>query len=175
MFERWIGERYYSFDHKGWHFMVLEGTTRSEEGGYKGWIGKEQMAWIQQDLDRVDPATPIVLVTHIPLVSVMPQIQHGPLYADNQSTLITNQQEVLAPFRQMNLKLVLQGHLHALEEINLLDRVRFITGGAVCGSWWRTPDDAVLQEGFLQVRVKGDDFSWRYVDYGWSTGITAGS
>jgi hypothetical protein len=84
-----------------------------------------------------------------------------------------NQQEVLAPFRNMNLKLVLQGHLHALEEINLQDRVRFITGGAVCGYWWRTPDDSDLQEGFLQVKVVGDDFTWKYIDYGWNTGISS--
>lgn len=173
MFERQIGKRYYSFDHKGWHFMVLEGTTEIEEGRYEGLIEEEQLNWIREDLSGVDPATPIVLVTHIPLVSVMPQIQHGPLYADNQSTLITNQQQVLAPFRKMNLKLVLQGHLHFLEEINMLDRVRFITGGAVCGNWWRTPDDADLQEGFLKVKVSGDDFTWDYVDYGWTTGINS--
>lgn len=174
MFERRIGKRYYSFDHKGWHFMVLEGTVRSSDPGgrYEGMIEDDQMAWIREDLAKVDPATPIVVVTHIPLVSVIPQIQHGPLYAENQSTLIMNQQQVLAPFRNMNLKLVLQGHLHALEEINLLDRVRFITGGAVCGQWWRTPDDADLQEGFLKVKVSGDDFTWDYVDYGWTTGIS---
>jgi Icc protein len=173
MFERQIGKRYYSFDHKGWHFMVLEGTTESDEGRYVGLIEEAQLNWIREDLSGVDPATPIVLVTHIPLVSVMPQIQHGPLYADNQGTLIINQQQVLAPFRKMNLKLVLQGHLHFLEEINMLDRVRFITGGAVCGTWWRTPDDADLQEGFLKVKVSGDDFTWDYVDYGWSTGINS--
>jgi len=173
MFERLIGERYYAFDHQGWHFMVLDGTARSDQGGYEGRVEEEQMDWIRRDLEKVDPATPIVLVTHIPLVSVMPQIQHGPLYADNQGTLIMNQQEVLAPFRNMNLKLVLQGHLHALEEINLMDRVRFITGGAVCGYWWRTPDNSDLQEGFLQVKVVGDDFTWKYIDYGWNTGISS--
>ncbi len=175
MYERWIGDRYYSFDHKGWHFMVLEGTGRgdSTRGRYMGVVDDRQLEWIRQDLAEVDPSTPIVVVTHIPLVSVMPQIQYGPLYADNHSTLITNQTEVLAPFRHKNLKLVLQGHLHALEEIILLDRVHFITGGAVCGRWWRTPDDADLQEGFVKVNVSGNDFTWEYVDYGWSTGITS--
>lgn len=173
MYERVIGERYYSFDHKGWHFMVLEGTAKGDDtqGAYIGLIDDAQMAWIRQDLARVDPDTPIVLVTHIPLVSIIPQLQHGPRYAETQSTLIMNQQEVLAPFRSMNLKLVLQGHLHALEEMNLMNRVRFITGGAVSGLWWRTPDDAELQEGFLQIKVTGEDFTWNYVDYGWNTGI----
>jgi len=177
MFERLIGKRYYSFDHKGWHFMVLEGTQKGDGtwGNYLGMIDEPQMEWIRDELSQLDPATPIVLITHIPLVSIMPQIQNGPLYADNQSALIINQREVLAPFRNMNLKLVLQGHLHALEEMNLLNRVRFITGGAVCGSWWRTPDDAPFQEGFLLLKVSGDELTWKYIDYGWKTGITSGN
>lgn len=175
MYERLIGERYYSFNHKGWHFMMLEGTSKGHDnqGSYIGLIDDVQMDWIRQDLKTIEPATPIVLVTHIPLVSMIPQIQHGPLYANNQSTLIMNQQEVLAPFRSMNLKLVLQGHLHALEELNLMDQVRFITGGAICGYWWRTPDDSELQEGFLQIKVSGEDFSWNYVDFGWTTGMSS--
>jgi len=175
MYERMIGSRYYSFDHKGWHFMILEGTQKGDGtwGNYYGGIDPEQLAWIKEDLSKVDPATPIVLVTHIPLVSIRPQIMNGPLYAENQSALITNQKEVLAPFRYMNLKLVLQGHLHFLEDLDLMGQTRFITGGAVCGQWWQTPDDAPLQEGFLMIEVNGDDFTSKYVDYGWETGISS--
>jgi 3',5'-cyclic AMP phosphodiesterase CpdA len=175
MFERLIGHRYYSFDHKGWHFIILEGTQKGDGnwGNYIGQIDEAQLDWIKEDLQNLDPETPIVVVTHIPLVSVMPQINNGPLYAENQSTLIINQREVLAPFRNMNLKLVLQGHLHALEEINLMDQVQFITGGAVCGQWWKTADDAPLQEGFLKIKVTGQEFTWDYVDYGWETGISS--
>ena len=175
MYEKMMGERYYSFDHEGWHFMILEGTKEGEGkwGNYVGAIDQEQMEWIRKDLENLEPTTPIVLVTHIPLVSIEPQIVNGPLYADNQSALITNQQEVLAPFREMNLKLVLQGHLHFLEDLNLMERTRFITGGAVSGRWWRTPDDSPFQEGFVMVEVKGDEFTWRYVDYGWETGISS--
>jgi 3',5'-cyclic AMP phosphodiesterase CpdA len=174
MFENRMGKRYYSFDHKGWHFMILDGIEKddSERGTYMGKVDEEQLQWIREDLEITDPETPIVVVVHIPLVSIMPQLTRGPLYADNQSQLITNQQDVLAPFRMMNLKLVLQGHLHALEDLNLMGRTHFLTGGAVCGRWWKTPDNSVLQEGFVKIDVKGDDFTWEYVDYGWETGIT---
>lgn len=173
MFENRIGKRYYSFNHKGWHFMVLDGIEKGDGnwGAYVGKVDEEQLQWIRDDLAKLKPETPIVVVTHIPLVSIMPQITNGPLYAENQSSLVTNQQDVLAPFREMNLKLVLQGHLHALEDNNLMGRVHFLTGGAVCGRWWRTPDDSELQEGFVKIDVKGDDFSWEYVDYGWETGL----
>ena len=30
MFEKRIGKRYYSFDHKGWHFMILDGIEKGE-------------------------------------------------------------------------------------------------------------------------------------------------
>ncbi|MEN8203272.1 MAG: metallophosphoesterase [Bacteroidota bacterium] len=175
MFENRIGKRYYSFDHKGWHFMILDGIEKGEGnwGAYVGKVDEEQIQWIRDDLEKLKPETPIVIVTHIPLVSIMPQITKGPLFADNQSSLVTNQQEVLAPFRMMNLKLVLQGHLHALEDNNLMGRTHFLTGGAVCGRWWRTPDDSEFQEGFVKIDIKGNDFSWEYVDYGWETGIVS--
>ena len=175
MFENRIGKRYYSFDHKGWHFMILDGIEKGDVnlGTYIGKVDDQQLQWIKKNLKDVDPQTPIVVVTHIPLVSIMPQITRGPLYGDNHGSLITNQQEVLAPFRFMNLKLVLQGHLHALEDNNLMGRTHFITGGAVCGRWWKTPDDSPLQEGFIKIDIKGDDFTWSYVDYGWETGIVS--
>ena len=175
MFENRIGKRYYSFDHKGWHFMILDGIEKREgdRGGYIGKVDDAQLSWIKEDLGKLDSVTPIVVVTHIPLISIFPQISNGPLYAENHSTLVTNQREVLAPFRRMNLKLVLQGHLHGLEDLNLMGQTHFITGGAVCGRWWKTPDDSELQEGFVRIEVKGDDFDWEYVDYGWETGITS--
>lgn len=173
MFENQIGKRYYSFDHKGWHFMILDGIEKAEDSQrtYVGKVDDPQLEWIKEDLADLDPLTPIVVVTHIPLVSIMPQITRGPLYSENQSTLVTNQQAVLALFRYMNLRLVLQGHLHALEDNNLMGQTHFITGGAVCGRWWKTPDDSPLQEGFLKLDIKGNEFTWSYVDYGWQTGI----
>lgn len=173
MFAERIGRRYYSFDHEGWHFMIIDGIEKGDGtwGNYVGMVDREQQEWIREDLAGIDPGTPVVVSTHIPLVSIRPQINNGPLYAQNHSALVINSTEVLAPFREKNLKLVLQGHLHFLEELNLLNRVRFITGGAVCGLWWKTPDDAVLQEGFVLVKVKGNDFTWEYIDYGWETGI----
>ncbi len=36
MFEKKLGDRYYSFDHKGWHFIVMDAIYRGEEGRYIG-------------------------------------------------------------------------------------------------------------------------------------------
>ncbi len=175
MFEKRIGKPYYSFDHKGWHFMVLDVIEKGEGswGSYIGKVSESQLDWIREDVRELDTLTPIVLVAHIPLVSVYPQLNHGPLTAATQSEIVTNQRDVLACFRETNLKLVLQGHLHAIEEITLMEKVKFITGGAVSGRWWRTPDDSEFQEGFIKVDVSGGEFSWEYVDFGWETGVTS--
>lgn len=175
IFEKRIGKRYYSFDHGGWHFMVLDGVEEGEGewGNYVGLVDRQQMEWIREDLSALEPGTPVVAAIHIPLVSVSPQIKNGPQAPAANSEVVVNARQVLDLFREANLKLVLQGHLHTLEEITVLDRVTFVTGGAVCGLWWRTPDDSPFQEGFVLVKVSGDEFSWDYVDYGWETGITS--
>ena len=42
MFEQRLGPRYYSFDHKGWHFMVLDAVYLEERGIYSGKIDEEK-------------------------------------------------------------------------------------------------------------------------------------
>lgn len=173
LYEKRVGNPYYSFDHKGWHFMILDGIM-NEEGTWGNYIGKVdsvQLEWIKQDLANLDKSTPIVLSIHIPLVSVIPQISYGPLYNKIESMIVTNARDVLLPFYKYNLKLVLQGHLHIVEEIAVGEKTTFITGGAVCGKWWKTKKDAEVQEGFVLVKVKDNNFSWKYIDYGWETRV----
>ena len=70
IFENRIGKRFYSFDHKGWHFMILDGIEKGDDnrGSYIGKVDDTQLTWIKEDLEKLDPETPIVVVTHIPLV-----------------------------------------------------------------------------------------------------------
>ena len=89
----------------------------------------------------------------------------GPLAPNGKGGVINNGNEVLEIFKDYNLKLVLQGHLHFLEDL-YANGVHFITGGAVCGQWWEGPRNG-MEEGFLQIHVNGDNFTWEYIDYGW--------
>ena len=173
MYEQRLGPRYYSFDHKGWHFMVLDAMYLLEQRSYTGKIDKEQMDWIIGDLKQLGRDTPIAIGVHFPFVSSAFQIGMGSTAKIPEGLVTSNSREVLALFSDYNLKLVLQGHLHFLEDLDLMGQTRFITGGAVCGQWWQTPDDAPLQEGFLMIEVNGDDFTSKYVDYGWETGISS--
>ncbi|MCD6333176.1 MAG: metallophosphoesterase, partial [Bacteroidales bacterium] len=152
--------------YNGWHFILLKSIEATETRNYEGKINPEEMAWLQKDLASVADTTPIVVSIHIPLISGYAQWLNGGLAVNGRGSVITNGKEVLDLLKTKNLKLVLQGHLHCLEDY-YVDGVHFITGGAVSASWWNGPLRG-MEEGFLLIKVFGDDFQWSYIDYGWT-------
>ncbi len=88
--------------------------------------------------------------------------------ANPEGLVINNSLEVLSLFMEHNLRLVLQGHLHFLEDIYVQNQVHFITAGAVCGHWWNNKPESLPQEGFMLLHLKGEAVDWEYVDYGWT-------
>lgn len=165
MFGNRIGEKHYAFNHKGWRFYILDAIDETEERTYYGHIDQKQMDWLKQDLNSVDKNTPIAISVHIPFITVQTQLLQGPLAPNGPGGVITNGQEVLELFKDFNLKLVLQGHLHFLEDI-YAQGIHFITGGAVCAAWWNGPRNG-MEEGFLMVDVDDEKIDWRYIDFGW--------
>lgn len=165
MFEARIGRSYYSFDHKGWKFMVLNSVEDTGKDRYLGNIDNAQIEWIKEELKKTDKTTPIVLSTHIPFITANTQKYKGSTVANDSSTVIYNAKEVLQLFTNYNLKLVLQGHLHTIENI-YIDGVHFLTGGAVSGGWWNGPNRN-FQEGFMLLTINGENIAWKYIDYGW--------
>ncbi len=130
MYENRLGERYYSYDHKGWHFMILDGIEDTGESSYIGKIDSIQMDWISSDLEKIDKETPIAISVHIPFITSYMQIFYGSTVANGKNLVITNAKAVLDLFKDYNLKLVLQGHLHYVEDI-YAQGTHFVTGGAV--------------------------------------------
>lgn len=165
MFEKRIGKSYYDFDHKGWKFIVLNSIEDTRKNGYIGLIDTAQISWLKGVIASTNPATPIVLSTHIPFITAYTQKYAGSTLPNDSSLVVANAKDVIDLFKGHNLKLVLQGHLHTVEEITI-DGVHFITGGAVSAAWWTGPERG-YEEGFVLVSVRGNDFQWRYVDYGW--------
>ncbi len=158
-------QTYYSFDHKGWHFVILDGIGFTENRHYLGHIDSLQLQWLATDLASIGTETPIIMSTHIPLVSVVPQLVNGSQKSVGKGYIITNSHEVMQVIEPYNVKLVLQGHLHHLEEIYARG-IHFITAGAVSARWWLGPYEET-EEGFLNVEVYADSVAWDYVDYGW--------
>ena len=135
MYRNKLGKTYYSFDHCGWHFLVLDSIGRTADRSYFGEVDAEQMSWIVEDLKNIQPDTPIVVTAHMPFFSVIRQFREGSTVANTEGWVITNAREVLKLFDGYDLKLVLQGHLHSLEEIEV-GGITFLTGGAVSAAWW---------------------------------------
>ena len=165
MYEKRIGPLYYSFMHEGWKFMILNSVEDTHRNKYVGLIDSVQIAWIEDELDKTDPEIPIVISTHIPFISVMTQRYGGSTVANDSSLIVYNSSPVLDLFREHNLKLVLQGHLHVLED-SYYEGVHYITGGAVSAAWWKGPY-LTCEEGFLWLTFGRDDFTWKYIDYNW--------
>jgi predicted MPP superfamily phosphohydrolase len=167
MYERYLGDSYYSFEHKGWHFIVLNSVSDGNEPP-EGSLHDKQLEWLQELLNRIDKEAPIAIALHIPLVSVRNQIRSIGNENSESYTAVLNKNEILDMFKNHNLKLVLQGHVHYVEDIYVHEiNTRFLSGGAIAGRpTWR--GFRYGPPGFLAINIKEDDsFSWEFIDYGW--------
>jgi Icc protein len=157
---------YYSFDAVGYHFVVLDAIqVTGDDYQYQGMVRPEELEWLSRDLSRVPRGTPIIAVTHIPLLTVFYAATEGAMSVAPRNRVIINSRNVFAIMENHNVILVLQGHLHAKELLNWRDTT-FITGGAVCGRWWRGPWYGT-EEGFNVITLTGNRVEWEYIDYGW--------
>jgi Icc protein len=168
-----LARTYYSFDHRGHHVIVLDPLElTTDELRYRGFVSPDQLAWLRADVQVLDPRTPIILMTHIPLLTAFYQATAGATTAAPANRVVVNSADVLAALADRNLLLVLQGHLHVNELLRWRDTT-FITGGAVCGKWWRGGWHGT-EEGFGMVEIAAGRVDWRYVDYGWQARRPAG-
>ena len=165
MFEERFGKTYYSFDHKGVHFIVLDSIGITSDRLYEGRLDQAQLDWLKSDLGRLPPSIPIIVSVHIPLVtafySYVPVPEPEPKH---HGLSVINAYEVIALFEGHNVLGVLQGHTHINEKV-MWKGVPYITSGAVSGNWWHgtrmgTP------EGFTVVRVEQGKLSTTYETYG---------
>jgi len=168
MYDKRIAKRFYSFKHKGFVFFNLDAIEDNHKSGYIGMIDSTQLDWIKWSLDSIDKSTPIVVTTHIPFMTVLPQAENGTMDTNIHGLVVENAKEVLDLFKNHNLKLVLQGHLHFYEDI-YVNNIHFITGGAVCSKWWKGKRNG-LEEGFMIFKVKDQAITYEYKDFGWKVG-----
>ncbi|MFN8258581.1 MAG: metallophosphoesterase [Bacteroidales bacterium] len=166
LYEKRLSKRFYSFSHKGIVFFNLDAIEDTHQNSYIGKIDSVQLLWLKKSLDTIQKTTPIVITTHIPFITSMPQVLNGSMITNIHGLVVENSKEVLDLFKGYNLKLVLQGHLHFYEDI-FVNNIHFVTGGAVSAKWWEGSNNG-LEEGFLIVKVKDGVFSFEYKDYGWN-------
>ena len=59
-----VGNGWYSYNHKGVHFVGLNNCVQVDAMGN---LGADQLAWLKSDLAGLSHSTPIVVFAHIPL------------------------------------------------------------------------------------------------------------
>jgi amicyanin len=95
------GAGWFSFDHKGVHFIGLVNVVDLKAGGL-GTLGAEQLSWLQKDLAGRSSSTPIVVFAHIPLWTVYPEWGWG---TDDGMTALSH-------MKRFGSVTVLNGHIH---------------------------------------------------------------
>ncbi len=166
MFEKYFGPSYYSFKKNNWHFIVLNSINRdkNKSHGYDANIDSLQIEWIKEELTGIAPELPIVIITHVPFITVNAQFHNGGQASSGKNGAIRNSKQVLSLFEKHNLKLILQGHTHFLEDLYVNNKYRFISGGSVSAAWWNGATGVGMQEGFLLIEVKNEHIEWDYID-----------
>jgi 3',5'-cyclic AMP phosphodiesterase CpdA len=96
-FKEFFGDTYYSFDHKGIHFIALDNVSDPTSN-----LGATQLDWLASDLAALDAEAPIVVFSHRPLWA---------LRADWDWTTPDGQKaiDLLTPFHNVT---VFFGHIH---------------------------------------------------------------
>ncbi len=144
--EKLFGPQYYSFDHKGVHFVVLNSILTYDEWTYERWpsaqqrmlemagldnpngspfmVGEKQRQWLKQDLEKVDKKTPLVVMSHSPLQ----KIYKGWNFWTEDAQEV---QDMLKPFKKAT---VLYGHVHQIQ-YNQIDNISFTSAMATAWPW----------------------------------------
>jgi len=94
-----MGTGWYSFDHKGVHFIALNNSLQIDA---LGGLGADQRAWLKKDVAALSASTPIVVFAHIPLWMVYPQWGWG----------TKDGAEALSTLKRFGSVTVLNGHIH---------------------------------------------------------------
>lgn len=150
---------------------VREEPTNSRFG-YVGYCDDEQYAWLESTLAGTSPQTPVMIVSHIPIVSATGLI--GPKtemktddHRVSRGIMHADASKLAALFRkQPNVKTCLSGHMHLLDRVEI-QGVTYLCNGAVSGGWWRGANNGT-EAGYAIVDLYSDGSVEReYVTYGW--------
>lgn len=179
-----FGPHWYSFDHKGVHFVVLNSILTTDEWTHNRWpsaqqrmsemagldnpngspfmVGARQREWLKADLAGVPKSTPLVVLSHSPLQKIY---KGWNFWTDDAEDV----QALLAPFDKVN---VLYGHVHQIQ-YNQIGNISFHS--AMATAWpWPYPATYAQAETHLPVLTvpmnRADPFferdatGWQFVD-----------
>ena len=179
-----ISPLYYSFDHKGVHFVVLNSILTYDSWTFKNWaspmdrmlnmarldnpqgspfmVGGEQLAWLRKDLKQIDRSTPVVVFSHSPLQKIY---KGWNFWTDDAERV----QALLKPFDKVT---VIYGHVHQIQ-YNQIGNITFHAVMATAWPWPYPQSYAQLESHLPQLTVpmnRADPFferdatGWQFID-----------
>lgn len=166
-----LAQRYRSFDRAGWHFIVLDSTHPRGESAYEARLDEEQFAWLESDLKTTPASTPILILSHIPILSASAYFD-----GDNEKTgdwqvpgawMHIDARRLKDLFaRHSNVRVCVSGHIHLVDRVEY-NGVTYLCNGAVCGNWWKGAYQE-CREGYALIDLFSDGtFNNQYVTFGW--------
>jgi len=165
-----IEREYRSFDRAGWHFIMLDSTFPKDDG-YIARLDDQQFDWLAEDLRRADPAMPVLILSHIPILSVSvffdgENEKTGDWVIPGSWVHIDSRRIKDLLIKHPNVKVCLSGHVHLVDRVEYLG-VSYACNGAVCGAWWNGAYHE-CEPGYALVNLYSDgSFDNRYVRFGW--------
>lgn len=171
------GPTYYSFDHKGCHFVVLDTIQPTDDHSWEARIDDSQVAWLTDDLGKLAPGTPVIVSCHCPMVTAAseyaaPTAKSGSGVAVTSAIAhpqlsVANAWQVMPILEKHNTLAVFQGHTHINEVVHFRG-IPYVTSGAVSGNWWHGTRWGI-PEGFTVVSLRNGKIDWRYETYGFKS------
>jgi len=179
-----FGDHYYSWDHKGVHFVVLNSILTYDEWTHERWptaeqrmlemagldnpngspfmVGEKQREWLQKDLENVSKDTPVVLFSHSPIQ----KIYKGWNFWTEDAEQV---QAMLKPFKDAT---VIYGHVHQIQ-YNQIDNISFHAVMATAWPWPYPESYAQANSNLPKLTVpmnRADPFferdatGWQFID-----------
>lgn len=160
-------------DKNGWRIIVLDSNYLKDHTGYTARLDDEQFEWLGDVLKNTPEKTPIMVISHIPILGVCPFLdgtneKSGDWEVPGQWMHI-DARRIKDLFRKhANVKLCVSGHIHLVDQV-VYNGVNYFCNGAVSPGWWGG-DYQECTYGYAVIDLFDDGtFANQYVPYGWKT------
>lgn len=163
-----LAKPYYSVEKNGWKFIILDSVHLDiDNTWYIGKLGDEQFAWLENELKNTNPSTPILVLSHIPILTATLMIKEKVVNRWEMlgGDMHTDTAKIINLFYQHpNVKICLSGHVHLRDKVEY-NNVTYICNGAVSGAWWKGNNKQTAPGyGLLDLYADGS-FDEKYVNY----------
>lgn len=160
---------YYSFDHKGWHFAVLDSAFPAQRQGgilQVPRLGREQLEWLAYDLGAAGDRPKIAVVHVAALCNVGQLTGDRKRLAMDGAMVISDTVALRQILERHQVKLLLQGHSHRIED-TFWNGIWYVTSAAASGAWWAGSWTG-SEPGYTIVTCAGDQVTWTHETYPWT-------